>query len=178
MNTSDDILLHEQEISAYTDALTLENPDAAEKFCMRLLAENEDKLSLNRAVSGAYARCLCRFLLHKKNKSRLVRIIEENETIRRAVFGEMNTYKFSLIFMMKRVFRNNNVELTTEILELLKNNLFRDEQAKSYSDRWSLGFLVNEVLKAPEDYMNLSKESLKILNKILTEGECNEKKTD
>ncbi len=171
MNMNDNIILYERETAAGIDALTADNPDEAEKFCTNLLAENEDKLSINKAVSAAYARCICRFLLHKKNKSRLLEIIEKNGTVRRAVFGSLNTYKYSLIFMMKRIFRQNKTELTKEILELLAANPFRDEQAKPYSDRWSLEFLLRETMKAPEDYLNLSDESLKIINYYLKEGE-------
>jgi hypothetical protein len=171
MNTQQDIILQEKDYAAHIEALTFVNPEEAENFCTLLLDGNGDKLSLNRAVSGAYARCLCRFLLHKKNKSRLIEIIRNNRIIREAVFGRMNTYKYSLVFMMKRVFRQNDVLFTNEILELLANNPFRDEQAKPYADRWSLGFLINETLKAPEDYMNLSDESLKIIQSYLTESE-------
>ena len=171
MNTGRDIILCEKEYAAHIDALTCENPELAETFCALLISGNGDILSLNRAVSGAYARCLCRFLLHKKNKSRLVEIIKDNRVIREAVFGRMNTYKYSLVFMMKRVFRQNDVFLTGEILELLANNPFRDEQAEPYADRWSLGFLINETLQAPAEYLNLSDESLKIIQLYLTESE-------
>lgn len=171
MNTGRDIILCEKEYAAHIEALTCENPERAEAFCALLISGNGDILSLNRAVSGAYARCLCRFLLHKKNKSRLVEIIKDNRVIREAVFGRMNTYKYSLVFMMKRVFRQNDVFLTGEILELLASNPFRDENAKPYEDRWSLGFLISETLKAPADYMNFSDESLKIIQTYLTESE-------
>ena len=163
MEIISDIIDSEREISAYIEGLTNNNAAEAEQFCTSLLIENEEKLSLSRAVSGAYARCICRFLLHKKNKSHLLGIIEENEIIRSAVFGKLNTYKYSLIFMMKRVFRQNKTELTNEILALLSANPFRDEQAKPYADRWSLEFLLTETMKAPEDYLNLSEESLKII---------------
>ena len=171
MDIKRDILENERETAAYIDSLTCADPKQAEEFCTRLLSENEEKISAGRAVSAAYARCICRFLLHKKNKNAIVRIIEENSEIRKAVFGKMNTYKYSLIFMMKRVFRQNNAALTEEILSLLKGNPFRDEQAKPYSDRWQMGFLLSETMKAPEDYMNLSEESLKIIGLYLTKGE-------
>lgn len=175
MDNHCDIIENERAIAAYIDGLTNNNTEDAEQFCTSLLIENEEKFSSNRAVSGAYARCICRFLLHKKNKSYLARVIEENETIRIAVFGKLNTYKYSLIFMMKRVFRQNKTELTKEILELLAANPFRDEQAKPYADRWSLEFLLTETMKAPEDYLNLSEESLKIIKKYKMEGEYDEK---
>jgi len=171
MDIRGDILVCEREISAVIDALTAENPAEAEQFCALLLNENKEKLNTNRAVSGAYARCLCRFLLHKKNKSGLTETITNNETIRVAIFGQLNTYKYSLIFIMKRVFRQNDVVLTREILELIAGSPFRDETAKAYSDRWSLGFLIGEVMKAPVEYLNLSDESLKIIQSYLTESE-------
>jgi hypothetical protein len=163
MNTGCDIVLCERETAEYIDLLTAESPDEAEGFCTRLLEENKEKLSMNRAVSGAYARCLCRFLLHKKNKSRLMDVIKRNGTIRRAVFGSLNTCKYSLIFILKRVFRQNDAELTREVLALLADNPFRDDTAKSYADRWSLNFILDETMKAPADYLNLSGESLKII---------------
>ncbi len=171
MITGEDIILREKDYAATIDALTCENPEQAEDFCALLISGNGDGPGPDRAVSGAYARCLCRFLLHKKNKSRLIEIIRDNRIIREAVFGRLNTYKYSLVFMMKRVFRQNDVVLTGEILALLANNPFRDEQAKPYADRWSLGFLICETLKAPADYMNLSDESLKIIQAYLTESE-------
>lgn len=177
-NISDNIIVCEKEIAGYIDLLAGENPAEAERFCSLLLKENADKLSQNRAASGAYARCICRFLLHKKTKTRLTDIIEKNDGIRRAVFGQLNTYKYSLTFIMKRVFRLNNTELTAEILTLLKNNPFRDEQSKPYSDRWSIAFLITEVLNAPADYMGLQEESLTIIHSYLGEVADNEKKNN
>jgi hypothetical protein len=98
-------------------------------------------------------------------------VIKDNDTIRRAVFGSLNTCKYSLIFILKRVFRQNDAELTREILAILADNPFRDDTAKSYADRWSLDFIVDEALKAPAEYLNLSDESLKIIQTYLTESE-------
>lgn len=174
MDTKADIIENEQEIAAYIELLTNESPGEAEAFCTRFLEENDEQLSLNKATSAAFARCICRFLLHRKNKSRLGGIIADNGTIRKAVFGQLNTYKYSLIFIMKRVFRLGNTALTREVLELLAGNPFRDEAAKSYAREWSLGFLILETMKAPADYLDLSEESLKIINKFLKEGEPDE----
>lgn len=175
MDTMPDILQNEQKLAAAIDALTNESPEEAQCFCTRLLQENDEKLNLNKAVSAAYARCVCRFLLHKKNKSRLGNIIAENSVIREAIFGRLNTYKYSLVCIMKRVFRLNNAALTLELLELLAGNPFRDDSAKSYARAWSLDFLISESLKAPADYLNLSEDSLKIINQFLKEGESNGK---
>jgi hypothetical protein len=174
MDVTVDIMENEQEIAAYIDTLTSENLQQAEDFCTLFLKENDEKLSSNKAVSAAFARCVCRFLLHKKNKSRLADIIAGNSTIRTAVFGRLNTYKYSLIFIMKRVFRLNSESLTKEVLELLAGNPFRDDKAKSYARGWSLRFLIDETMKAPADYLNLSEESLKIINTFLKEGEFDE----
>lgn len=81
MDTKLDIIENEQEISAYIEALTNENPGEGQAFCTLLLQENDEKLNANKAVSAAYARCICRFLLHKKNKSRLEGIIANNDII-------------------------------------------------------------------------------------------------
>lgn len=174
MDTKSDIIENEQEIATYIDALTSESPGEAEAFCTRFLRENDEQLSLNKATSAAFARCICRFLLHKKNKSRLGDIIADNGIIRKAVFGQLNTYKYSLVFILKRVFRMGSTALTREVLELLAENPFRDEAAKSYAREWSLVFLILETMKAPADYLNLSEESLKIINKFLKEGEPDE----
>lgn len=175
METIHDIIENEQKLAAYIDELTKEHTEEGERFCTLMLEENDENLSLDKAISAAYARCLCRFLLHKKNKSRLGDIIADNSTIRKAVFGRLNTYKYSLVFMMKRVFRLNKTALTFEILELLAGNPFRDDSAKTYAREWSLHFLINESLKAPADYLNLSEDSLKIINQFLKEGELDEK---
>lgn len=175
MEAMADIIEDEQALAAHIDALTNESVQEGERFCTLMLQKNDEKLSLNKAVSAAYARCVCRFLLHKKNKSRLGPIIADNRVIRKAVFGRLNTYKYSLVYMMKRVFRLNNVPLTLEILDLLAENPFRDDSAKSYAREWSLHFLIHESLKAPADYLDLSEDSLKIINQFLKEGEKNEK---
>ena len=57
---------------------------------------------------------------------------------------------------MKRLFRLNDLALTEEILRLLASNPYRDDASKPYESRWSLVFLIDEVLKAPEDYLRLS----------------------
>jgi hypothetical protein len=79
----------------------------------------------------------------------------------------MNTYKYSIIFVLKRVLKLNDIELTREVLKLISSNPFRDDSAKAYSDRWSLKFIADEVRKAPEDYLNLSEESRRILSQYL-----------
>ena len=46
----------------------------------------------------------------------------------------------SLIFLMKRLFRLNDLALTEEILRLLASNPYRDDASKPYESRWSLRF--------------------------------------
>ncbi len=114
---------------------------------------------LSRPQSAAAAAVICRFLLAKKNKSRLPGLLQSEETIRRAVFGRLNTNKYSLIFLFKRLLRLNDPALTRETLELMINNPFCEKEAKPWSDRWSLDFIIAESLKAPEDYLCLTKEN-------------------
>lgn len=166
MDICGDIISDEMEIKEHIQRLTSQSPVDGEEFCSELLRENAQKLSLSRAASSAYARCLCAFLLDKKNKSRLTEIIKNNRVIREAFFGQMNTYKYSIIFVLKRVLKLNDNELTREVLTLLSNNPFRDDSAKSYSDRWSLKFIIDEVRNAPVDYLNLSAKSIEMLNEF------------
>ena len=158
----------EKEIGERVTLLSGQNAAEAERFCVDLLAAAGRPEG--RAESAALARCLCRFLLHKKTKSRFTDVMERNETLRRAVFGELNTNKYSLIFMMKRLLRLNDIELTRDILETLKNNPFRQEEAKPWSDRWSLAYLIDEALNAPADYLDLSEESLETIQIYSKEG--------
>jgi hypothetical protein len=167
MDICDDIILNERLIKENIRALNAQNPSEAERFCVELLVANDDRISESRAVSAAYARCICVFLLDKKNKSVLTEIIKNNTIIRKAFFGRMNTYKYSIIFVLKRVLKLNDIELTREVLKLISSNPFRDDSAKAYSDRWSLKFIADEVRKAPEDYLNLSEESRRILSQYL-----------
>lgn len=175
MDIKADMIENEQKIAAYIDALTNESTEEAETFCTLLIQENEDELKQNKAASAALARCVCRFLLHKKNKSHLGNIIADNSIMRKAIFGWLNTYKYSLVFILKRVFRLGNAALTLEVLELLAANPFRNDRAKSYARDWSLCFLIHETLKAPADYLDLSEESLQIINQFMKEGEPDEK---
>ena len=65
--------------------------------------------------------------------------------------------------LMKRLFRLNDLALTEEILRLLASNPYRDDASKPYESRWSLVFLIDEVLKAPEDYLRLSQAGWELL---------------
>ncbi|HZJ77542.1 MAG TPA: hypothetical protein VFD52_01895 [Clostridia bacterium] len=169
MNACTDILANESEIKAHIQNLLAQDLQKAENFCVELILNNKDKMLHSRGVSSAYARCICTFLLDKKNKSRLVDVIKNNSIICTAFFGSLNTYKHSIVFVLKRIVRSNDVELLEQVLKLLSNNPFRDDNAKSYSDRWSLRFIIEQTKNAPGDYLKLSDESLKKLNLYLSE---------
>ncbi|MGI6249234.1 MAG: hypothetical protein ACOYJX_07540 [Acutalibacteraceae bacterium] len=158
----------EKEVAAEIDALVSDDFNSALSFCERMLEYYENSGNLSRSVSACFARCLCCFLLHKKNKSRLLIVIEENEKIRTAFFGRLNTPKYSLIFVLKRIFKGNNTVMIREVLELLADNPFRDDEAKDYSDRWSLKFVIEQALAAPEEYLNLSSENRQLIKSYLS----------
>ncbi len=147
------LLENEAEIGKQIDALCLSDPAEAERFVMRLLSENEHRFSESRAVSGCLARLLCRFLLHRKRKDRLFDTIKNNSFLREAFFGRLNTYKYSLTFVLKRVMKHSDSELNTEIMKLIEKNPFRDDTAAVWSDRWSMDFILGEIARIPEDYL-------------------------
>ncbi len=158
-----EMLAWEKALSAHVEALTLLDRRAAEEFCTKLAEEAERWPDQSAAASAACARCITRFLLHKKCKTTLSETLTRNSTLRAAVFGRLNTYQYSLIFLMKRLLRLHNPALTEELLELLRANPYRDDTAKPYESRWSLAFLIGEVLKAPGDYLQLDTDSRALL---------------
>lgn len=168
-----DILLDEKEVAARIEDLATVDAQAALEYC-RALAQTYGTVE-QRAQSAACARCLCRFLLHRKTKSRLPALLREDALIRRIVFGTVNTYKYSLVRMLRIVMRENDPALLTQVLTLLKNNPFADENAKPYTDRWSAAFIVREALTAPADYLKLSEDCLTIIRQFLGEVMNNEK---
>lgn len=160
-----DMLAREKELAAWIDKLTLANRKAAECFCTALAQAEAGWPEHTAASSAACARCIMRFLLHKKCKTALTETLRQNRELRTAVFGRLNTYQYSLILLMKRLFRLNDHALTEELLGLLAANPYRDDTAKAYESRWSLAFLIGEVLKAPADYLQLDAASLSLLAK-------------
>lgn len=162
-----DILIAEKETGLEIERLCMNDIEAAQAMAQEIAREALALGDLGRAQSAAYARLICRFLLHKKCKSRLAQLLTENETLTTAVFGKLNTYKYSIIFLLKRVFRLNNTALTQKVLELIKENPFEDSEAKPWSDRFSLGFVIAQALEAPEDYLNLSEENRAVIEKFL-----------
>lgn len=161
--SAQEMLACEKKLSARIDRLTILDRPAAETLCTALVRAEEDWPAHSPASSAACARCVTRFLLHKKCKCTLVETIRQNAALRTAIFGRLNAYQYSLIFLLKRLVRLNDHAMTQELLELLAANPYRDDTAKSYESRWSLAFLMDEVLKAPADYLRLDASSLALL---------------
>lgn len=161
-----DICKEEKTVSARIDELTNESPVSGEAYCAELLKENYDKFR-DRRASAALSRCLCRFLLHKKCKNTFLKTIKENEIIRTAFFGELNTYKYSIVWILKRVVRSGDEELLQKCMDLLSKNPYRDDKSKDYESRWSLDFIVRETLNAPEEYLKITDEQRRIIEKYL-----------
>lgn len=161
--TGREMLACERALAEQIDEMTFSDRLSAEALCTRLVQAEEVWPERSAAASAACARCVTRFLLHKKCKCTLVETLRQNTVLRTAVFGRLNTYQYSLIFLMKRLFRLNDLALTREILGLLAANPYRDDTAKAYESRWSLTFLIDETLKAPADYLRLDEASLALL---------------
>ena len=158
------LIENEKQIGIEIDSLTAENPQAALEKVLGILKENEELFSHSRAVSACLARLVSRYLMHRKNKDNMVRVIAENEYLRRVYFGALNTYKYSLIFTAKRVMRKGDVELSCELIELIKNNPYRDDTAEDYSERYSWKFIAKKILDSQEEYLKLSDEIIELLN--------------
>ena len=158
------LIENEKKIGLEIDAMTAENPQAALEKVLGILKENEALFSHSRAVSACLARLTSRYLMHRKNKDNMVRVIAENEYLRRVYFGKLNTYKYSLIFTAKRVMRKGDVELSRELIELIKNNPYRDDTAEDYSERFSWKFIAKKILDSQEEYLKLSDEIIELLN--------------
>ena len=158
------LIENEKAIGLEIDALTAENPQAALEKVLGILKENEELFSHSRAVSACLARLTSRYLMHRKNKDNMVRVIAENSYLRSVYFGRLNTYKYSMIFTAKRVMRKGDVELSREIIELIKNNPYRDDTAEDYSERFSWKFIAKKILDSQEEYLKLSDEIIELLN--------------
>lgn len=165
-----DFLGSEKELASRIEALALQDISAARDLAQDIAHEAMSR-SLSRAESSAAARLICRFLLHRKNKSRLTDCIRESEAIRRAVFGCLNTYKHSLVFLLKRIARENDLALMGEVLRLLGTNPWNDSGAPDYSDRLSVRFVAERTLAAPEDYLCLSEGSRELLKQFINSSD-------
>ena len=158
------LIENEKEIGLKIDAMTAENPQEALEFILGFLKENEELFSHSRAASACVARLTSRYLMHRKNKDNMVRVIAENSYLRSVYFGRLNTYKYSMIFTAKRVMRKGDVDLSREIIELIKNNPYRDDTAEDYSERFSWKFIAKKILDSQEEYLKLSDEIVELLN--------------
>lgn len=157
---------NERAVGDYIDSLTSSSPEEALAFVKEFLKSHCEDFTV-RGKSASTARCVTRFLLHKKSKDFLIPVILDNPDLRKIVFGELNTYKYSIVFILKRLVKTGNTDIIKEVLDLLSENPYRDDSAKDYSDRWSLSFIVRETLSAPDDYLNLSKENKKLIEEYL-----------
>lgn len=160
-----DFLSEEKQLCAEIEELCITDPDSAHALIDGVIADCGEAKA-DRAQSAAVSRICCRFLLHRKMKSRLADTLKTDDELRAAIFGELNTYKYSLVFLFRRLIRLNETELTDELLSLLKNNPYRDDSAKDYSDRWSLRFIIDEALRAPDDYLDLTDENKRIIDEV------------
>lgn len=160
-----DFLSEEKALCAEVEELCMTDTDSAHELIVSLL-DGLDAGELGRAQSASLSRVFCRFLMHRKMKSRLVNILCTDTRLRTVLFGELNTYKYSLVFLFRRLIRLNDTALTSELLSLLAANPYRDDTAKDYSDRWSLRFIIDEAMRAPDDYLDLSEENQAVIAKV------------
>ncbi|MBQ5823322.1 MAG: hypothetical protein IIW48_00780, partial [Clostridia bacterium] len=63
------------------------------------------------------------------------------------------------------VMRKGDVEISREIIELIKNNPYRDDAAEDYSERFSWKFIARKILDSQEEYLKLSDEIVELLSK-------------
>lgn len=153
---------NEKAVGDYIDSLTSSSPEEALEFVKEFLSLHREDFSV-RGKSASIARCVTRFLLHKKSKDFLIPVILHNPDLRKIIFGQLNTYKYSIVFILKRLIKTGNTQVIKEVLDLLSENPYRDDSAKDYSDRWSLAFIVRETLSAPDDYLNLSQDNRQLI---------------
>ncbi len=160
-----DFLSEEKALCAEVEELCMTDTDSAYELIVSLL-DGLDAGELSRVQSASLSRVFCRFLMHRKMKSRLVNILCTDARLRTVLFGELNTYKYSLVFLFRRLIRLNDMALTSELLSLLAANPYRDDTAKDYSDRWSLRFIIDEAMRAPDDYLDLSGENQAVIASV------------
>ena len=86
------LIENEKEIGLKIDAMTAENPQEALEFILGFLKENEELFSHSRAASACVARLTSRYLMHRKNKDNMVRVIAENSYLRSVYFGKLNRH--------------------------------------------------------------------------------------
>lgn len=136
-------------------ALAAEEGDEALELSLALLKNHPSK-AITRGESASVARCITAFLLHRQRKSQLVSLLREQTELCEAIFGELNTYKYSMIFMLRRVMHSGDEDSALRILRLIKENPYRDDLAKDYSEKWSYEFILRELSEDSGEYLRLS----------------------
>lgn len=106
-----DFLSEEKGLCAEVESLCMTDPDSAHALIDSVISDCGEVKS-DRAQSASVSRICCRFLMHRKMKSRLVDTLKTDDSLRKAIFGELNTYKYSLVFLFRRLIRLNETELT------------------------------------------------------------------
>ena len=157
---------YKAETLAAIDALCQTDLTAAQEFVTLLLRQSSEAARSTPASSAALAACVCRFLLHRRMKTGIAAALRDNQALRTALFGQLNSYKYSLCFLLRRVVREDDTALLAELLTLLAQNPFRDDGAADYAERWSLDFLLHETLRAPAEYLQISEKSRLIIKEF------------
>ena len=106
-----DFLSEEKGLCAEVESLCMTDPDSAHALIDSVISDCGEVKS-DRAQSASVSRVCCRFLMHRKMKSRLVDTLKTDDGLRKAIFGELNTYKYSLVFLFRRLIRLNETEIT------------------------------------------------------------------
>ncbi len=148
------------------DRLCETDLEQASRFVSEILSQACETEQKNPAVSAALAGCICRFLLHKKMKTRIIATLLTQPLLTRVLFGELNSYKYSLVFLLKRIVRHGDAAFLEWVLQLLQGNPYRDDSAADYAAQWSFGFLLREMQKAPPEYLQCSPECRAVLEKF------------
>lgn len=105
-----DFLSEEKQLCAEIEELCVTAPDSAHALIDGVIADCGEAKA-DRAQSAAVSRICCRFLLHRKMKSRLADTLKTDDELRAAIFGELNTYKYSLVFLFRRSFASTRRSL-------------------------------------------------------------------
>ena len=88
-----DFLSEEKQLCAEIEELCVTAPDSAHALIDGVIADCGEAKA-DRAQSAAASRICCRFLMHRKMKSRLTDTLKTDDELRKAIFGELNTYKY------------------------------------------------------------------------------------
>lgn len=161
---TESILREERAIQEAIERITAQNGSQAAQYVQDLLDKRPENVSA--AESASYARCVCRFLLHRKMKAHFVALLAKNVVIRNAIFGQLNTYPYSLVFLLQRILRTNNLPLIQEVLTLLEQNPFRESAPNGGASHWNMHFLIAEATRDAAEYLSLQPEVEKLLKQF------------